>query len=1028
MKKVIALLLTLLGLTLVLAACTDGQEPSQDDHKHTFESTWLYDENQHWHPAACEHTEQESDRGDHVDADGNDICDTCGYIKDHVHSFEEKWTWDANTHFHKSACGHNVKSDEAAHADDNNDAVCDVCTYDYDHTHTYDEAWSSTGENGHWHAPTCGHTVDGSELAAHVDENNDGACDVCGETGGHEHTYAETWTTTDDEHWREVTCGHNIPVADKGVHKTEDGDTTCDICGFTPEHFHTFADTLSSDDVNHWYASTCGHDVKKEETPHSGHEEDGVCDVCSHVVFRRYTVTVSVPAYMTVIAPNGQQTDSFLVRENTPVSFTVSVPDFAEIVRIDGARQDGKPTADGKNRMYSIVLDGLTADHTVSVIGNKLSIVEMIVSDGMDSIPIEGMFVSSIKDITFTAPSAGRYMIFSTSQEDLQFGLGEKDEDGYPIYEQVYFMDITEPCEFTVQACYFPWSVPDGGKLDFTYIVAKVEDEITLSSLKADGYTLPTNVNVTVHFTAPKAGKYQISSSTLGMVWNDYVCDSIVLTATEDNQPMSFTVCYRNTTVPTFNFDCNIVSLEATPLELGDNTVTAPYGSYYAVSFTAPHAGSFLIQSASPYFDFYTWNDESSSMTIEGNSYTMNSPKEGSTVVLFVTVDIYDYDGTDDITDVISITSIGHLPPENNGVYSAQVGVNNCYINTYDASDFVLSVSNGDQISVDGGANWYTSVQVTVPANGIISYMVHSASDANTVNVTVQPITYEFTLHVGTQTQTMVPGKEYTVYLTGSADTAFYVNYILNWTDADVVVYYNNAPISSGTTILNYADGYALVVVYNGATTADITFTLDDPSLSSGDNEDPNMLVLGENSFKVTVDVENNICLGTTVTFTVPADGSYILSAADGEANAIVKYQDTAVTLPYTFTSNKGDVLTFTVATTATATLTEDTIDLTLNRVSSSEDLSAELNGTYSVNFVMTGMYVLTFNNGLLTVKDNNNFRISGTYKYTYNEIDGVIVTKTDGTPCDIVIAFDDAGNMTFKCTGLPTPQILFPS
>ena len=46
------------------------------------------------------------------------------------------------------------------------------------------------------------------------------------------------------------------------------------------------------------------------------------------------------------------------------------------------------------------------------------------------------------------------------------FGLGEMGEDGYPIYDQVYFMDIAQPCDFTVQARYFPWSVPEGGKLD----------------------------------------------------------------------------------------------------------------------------------------------------------------------------------------------------------------------------------------------------------------------------------------------------------------------------------------------------------------------------------------------------------------------------------------------------------------------------------------------------------------------------------------------------------------------------------
>ena len=58
MKKVFALLLCLLLLTITLAACDSGKEPP---HEHSFDSTWLYDEAQHWHAAACEHTDLESD-------------------------------------------------------------------------------------------------------------------------------------------------------------------------------------------------------------------------------------------------------------------------------------------------------------------------------------------------------------------------------------------------------------------------------------------------------------------------------------------------------------------------------------------------------------------------------------------------------------------------------------------------------------------------------------------------------------------------------------------------------------------------------------------------------------------------------------------------------------------------------------------------------------------------------------------------------------------------------------------------------
>ena len=932
MKKAFALLMCLVMAVTVLAACDSGKEPP---HEHTFDSTWLYDENQHWHAAACEHTDLESDRGDHVDADGNDICDVCGYIKDHTHSFEDTWSWNESTHFHKSACGHNVKQDESKHTDGDNDAVCDVCTYDYDHTHTYEELWVSVGENGHWHAPSCGHTVDGSELTAHTDENNDGACDVCGENGGHEHTFADAWTTTEDEHWREVTCGHDIPVADKGVHVDENGDTVCDTCGYTPPHFHTFADTLSSDGNNHWYASTCGHDVKKDETPHSGHETDGVCDVCQYVVFRLYTVTVTVPEYVTVITPDGVESLTFIVKEKTPVTFTLRVPTFAEIVSITGAKQDGKPTPDGDYNLYTVKLEGITADTTVTAVGNKLSAVEMLVTDGHASMNIIGSFKYAYADIGFNAPTEGRYMIFSTTHDEVQFGMGEMGEDGYIIFKQVYYVDVTEAGEVELEARYFPWSVPEGGKLEFTYVIAKVDPSITLGSLRADGYTLPTNADVTVYFTAPKAGKYQISSSTLGLAWNDYICDSIVVTATEDNQLMSFTVRYENTNVAYYTFDCDIVSMEAAPLELGNNTVTAPYGSYLAVSVTADQVGTYMIQSQNRFIRFFLWNESTGTMNGQGTTYTAELSK-GDMVTLYVSVDIYENDGTDDITDIIAVTYLGYVP-SGSGTYEAKVDAMNGFVSEYVASDFLLTALNGE-ISIDGGTTWQTSVQLSVADYGSITYWVKSNEDSDTVQVTVERIAYEFTLNVGSQTQTIIPGKEYTVFLKGTADEAHYVSYILSWNDTNLSVSFGGSPVTSGGTIERYNEYYSLTMVYNGASSTAITFTLEDPyvpdsgSGSGSSSEGSAVLTVGNNAVYVTV--TDYFCAGTTVTFTAEEAGTYMIAPADGELNADVVISDEftseSVVMPYTFALEAGESITFTVFTTANMTLTEDTIDLVI--------------------------------------------------------------------------------------------------
>lgn len=931
MRKTLALLLCLWGLALVLTACNGNKEPP---HEHEFDSTWLYDEAQHWHAATCEHTDLESDRGDHVDADGNDICDVCGYIKDHTHSFEDAWSWNESTHYHKSACGHNVKKDEAKHADANNDAICDVCAYDYDHTHTYEEKWVSVGENGHWHAPSCGHAVDGVELTAHTDANNDGDCDVCGENGGHEHTYSEEWTTTDDEHWREVTCGHDIPVADKGVHADGDGDTDCDICGYIPPHFHTFEKTLSSDGSNHWYAPTCGHDVKKDEAPHNGYEADGVCDDCSFIVFRLFTVTVTVPEYVTVYAPDGAETTSFTVKENTPVSFKVSVPTFAEIVGISGAKQEGKPVLEGDRYVYTVLLDGLIADSVVTLIGNKLSIVEVIVDNADDSLNIENLWKYTLGEVTFHAPSAGRYMIFSTTNEYVQFNAGAVDEEGKALFTKICIIDVTEPGDYTVQTRFFAMNTTDLGLLEFKYSVAKFETEITLSSLRAEGYTLPTNVDVTVYFTAPKAGKYQISSSTLGLIWNDVVQDSIIVTATEDGQLMSFTVRYEKTTAVSYVFDCDIVSLAATPLQEGENTVVAPNGAYQALSVTADKAGTYMIQTTNSYIRFFMWNESTDTLNGLGTSYAKDLAA-GESMTIYVSVNVYEYDGVDDITATVSVSYLGHVP-SGSGVCNAQVGVMNGYISDYVASDFVLTVQNGDLISLDG-ENWETSVQVSVPDNGFILYWVKSASESDTVQVSIERIAYEFTLNVGTQVQNMIPGMEYTVFLHGSSDDAHYVTYLLEWNDPELSVSFGGNAVTSGGSIEQYNEYYNLVMVYNGDSAADVQFVLTDPYVAEdgGDgetSETTTTLSVGANT--VYVSVSNYFCAGTTVSFTAEQAGTYVLSVADGETNADVviadDYVSESIAMPYTFTLEAGETVEFTVFTTANMTLTEDYIDLVI--------------------------------------------------------------------------------------------------
>ncbi len=94
----------------------------------------------------------------------------------HTCTFDKAvWSYDATNHYHACTCGQ--KSDTATHADDNNDGACDVCGIIMSNKHVFDKEWTSD-ETGHWHASLCGHTViDGK--AEHT-ANALGKCSVCG--------------------------------------------------------------------------------------------------------------------------------------------------------------------------------------------------------------------------------------------------------------------------------------------------------------------------------------------------------------------------------------------------------------------------------------------------------------------------------------------------------------------------------------------------------------------------------------------------------------------------------------------------------------------------------------------------------------------------------------------------------------------------------------------------------------------------------------------------------------------------------
>ncbi len=178
MKRVIALLLCLVMVVCVIASCGEPEEA----HSHTFSETWSSDAVGHWYMATCDCEDVTETKYSHVDKNNDGACDVCEYKMACAdgHTYAEGWTVDCTNHWNAADCGHIVAgANVAAHVDIDNDGECDVCKYVINdiHTHYYDTKWTGDGEY-HWHAALCEHGVEVADKAAHV-LNAAGYCTVC---------------------------------------------------------------------------------------------------------------------------------------------------------------------------------------------------------------------------------------------------------------------------------------------------------------------------------------------------------------------------------------------------------------------------------------------------------------------------------------------------------------------------------------------------------------------------------------------------------------------------------------------------------------------------------------------------------------------------------------------------------------------------------------------------------------------------------------------------------------------------------
>ena len=203
----------------------------------------------------------------------------------HEHTFESAYSSNETHHWYSATCEHTTEvKDKEPHQFNQGETqsngeilyTCQTCNYSYSHAHTFEETLTFD-QTHHYYKSTCGHDVK-KDYSSH--DFDDGVlqtngetlytCQTCGYSGLHTHTYSEEYSYDEDRHWYASTCGCENEFKNRGYHvygtgeKQPTGETiyTCKTCGYKKSivhHEHTFEEDYSFDAEKHWFKATCAH-------------------------------------------------------------------------------------------------------------------------------------------------------------------------------------------------------------------------------------------------------------------------------------------------------------------------------------------------------------------------------------------------------------------------------------------------------------------------------------------------------------------------------------------------------------------------------------------------------------------------------------------------------------------------------------------------------------------------------------------------------------------------------------------------
>lgn len=255
----------------------------------------------------------------------------------HIHTFEDKWTFNETNHWHASTCGHDVTSEYGVHVF-NLETVRDQTTLSNEQTCTEPARYYKT----------C--------MCGAVSTNSEDIYEV-GEPKGH--TYSNDWTANETEHWHAATCGHIDQKKDLAPHNlgddyyvSADGNKhyqQCTICGYKT--------SLENHVLTSWV------NVKSPTINEAG-ERYAYCDVCNEKVTEKLSkVYSSVSEVNTLIQKIGsistiKMLDGSLIEETKAAYNNLSAADKALVNNYSTLENAFTTWEDQYSMVYDPLLNG----------------------------------------------------------------------------------------------------------------------------------------------------------------------------------------------------------------------------------------------------------------------------------------------------------------------------------------------------------------------------------------------------------------------------------------------------------------------------------------------------------------------------------------------------------------------------------------------------------------------------------------------------------------------------------------------